>query len=165
MPVEAKYRALFVGHQVLAKRILTSAKIMPALTDNKNLHNLAVNVNAVWDTGAMFTCITPSVQDRLKLSPSGKATINGVTGKALVDIVRVAIRLPNDIDIEFCDVLVADFRVRDVDMLIGMDIISLGDFVVCNMDGQTSFSFAVPPFPDRINLAEKAETVNRQNVK
>jgi len=52
----------------------------------------------------------------------------------------------------------------NADMLIGMDIIRMGDFAVCNADGKTSFSFAVPPFPDRIDLAEKTEADNKRDT-
>ena len=49
------------------------------------------------------------------------------------------------------------------DMLIGMNVIGLGDFAICNADDKTTFSFAVPPFPDKIDLAEKAKSVNEQS--
>jgi hypothetical protein len=42
-----------------------------------------------------------------------------------------------------------------------MDIIGMGDFAVCNTSNETSFSFAVPPFPDRINFADKANAFNK----
>jgi hypothetical protein len=48
------------------------------------------------------------------------------------------------------------------DIIIGMDIINMGDFAVCNTENKTSFSFVVPPLPDRINFADKAEILNRQ---
>ena len=63
---------------------------------------------------------------------------------------------------EYCTIYVLDFP-GDAEVLIGMDIIRMGDFAVCNADKKTSFSFVIPPFPDRINLAEKAETVNKFN--
>jgi hypothetical protein len=53
--------------------------------------------------------------------------------------------------------------VKDVDMLIGMDIIRLGDFSISNGAGKTTFTFAMPPFDDKIDLYEKAIAVNRSN--
>lgn len=47
-------------------------------------------------------------------------------------------------------------------MLIGMDIIGMGDFAVCNTGNATSFTFAIPPFPDRLNFSEKAEMLNKK---
>jgi hypothetical protein len=33
---------------------------------------------------------------------------------------------------------------QGIDVLIGMDIISLGDFAISNFDGKTQFSFRIP---------------------
>jgi hypothetical protein len=41
-----------------------------------------------------------------------------------------------------------------------MDIIRLGDFAVCNADNKTSFSFAMPPFQDRIDFVGRADDLN-----
>jgi len=41
-----------------------------------------------------------------------------------------------------------------------MDIINMGDCAICNADGKTSFSFALPPFPDRINFIDKINKLN-----
>ena len=48
-------------------------------------------------------------------------------------------------------------------MLIGMDIIRLGDFSISNGAGKTLFTFAMPPFDDKIDLYEKAISVNGSN--
>jgi hypothetical protein len=48
-------------------------------------------------------------------------------------------------------------------MLIGMDIIQLGDLSISNGAGKTLFTFAMPPFDDKIDLYEKAITINRRN--
>jgi len=40
-------------------------------------------------------------------------------------------------------------------VLIGMDIISLGDFALSNGNHQTLFSFAVPPFKDKIDFSKR----------
>jgi hypothetical protein len=46
---------------------------------------------------------------------------------------------------------------------IGMDIIRLGDFSISNATNEPLFSFAIPPFPEKIDLAEKSEAENRKN--
>lgn len=48
----------------------------------------------------------------------------------------------------------------DIDILIGMDIIIFGDFAVSNGGEKTLFSFAVPPFENKIDLLENANRVN-----
>jgi hypothetical protein len=49
-------------------------------------------------------------------------------------------------------------------MLIGMDIIGLGDFSISNGENSTLFSFAVPPFTNKVDLVEKAEVSNGGDV-
>ena len=54
----------------------------------------------------------------------------------------VNIRLPNSV--AFMGVRVTKGNLGDADVLIGMDIISQGDFAVTNVGGLTKFSFRVP---------------------
>jgi len=61
-----------------------------------------------------------------------------------------------------CPVYVADFP-GNADMLIGMDIINKGDFIICNTDNRTSFSFVMPPFPERTDFTQKAMSFNKNN--
>lgn len=51
----------------------------------------------------------------------------------------------------------------DADILIGMDIIKFGDFAISNGEGQTLFSFAIPPFENKTDLLEKANKTNKNN--
>ena len=42
-----------------------------------------------------------------------------------------------------------------------MNLITLGDFAVCNADGKTSVSFVTPPLLDRINFFDKVDAANK----
>jgi hypothetical protein len=53
--------------------------------------------------------------------------------------------------------------IGEIDLLIGMDIILLGDFSISNCGGKTLFSFAIPPFENKTDLYEKALAVNKSN--
>ena len=77
-------------------------------------------------------------------------------GKVKADGTLVSIWLTPDFALELCPVYIADFP-GDEEILIGMDIITLGDFAICNTGEKTSISFAVPPFPNRIDFTGKAE--------
>jgi len=46
---------------------------------------------------------------------------------------------------------------------IGMNIIKFCDFMIANGHGKTLFSFAAPPLPMKINLANQADLVNRND--
>jgi len=57
------------------------------------------------------------------------------------------------------------FSVCDIpgtDVLIGMDIIMIGDFAISNGNGKTLFSFAIPPFKNKVSYTEKADSINRR---
>ena len=54
----------------------------------------------------------------------------------------INISLPNGI--EFASILVTEGLLSDTDVLIGMDIISKGDFAVTAFGGDTKMSFQIP---------------------
>lgn len=99
---------------------------------------------AQWDTGASGTCISDAIASKLGLVAMGKKTIATPAGKTTVNTYLISILLPNDVlisDIEVCDSHIGE---QGIDMLVGMDIISRGDFAVSNHNGQTFFSFRLP---------------------
>jgi predicted aspartyl protease len=160
-PVE--YRAFTIVYEEIAIEISTPIRLEPIYTTDKNLIGTQLEIEALWDTGATMTCVKPSLRDKLKLRQSElveSITMSGIGGDVEADGTLVSIWLTPDFAIELCPVYVTDFP-GDEELLIGMDIISMGDFAVCNADGKTSVSFAIPPFPDRINLADKADAMNR----
>lgn len=57
----------------------------------------------------------------------------------------VNIILPNDIKVP--NISVTQAFLDDCDMMIGMDIITLGNFSINNYGGKTTFSFTYPPEP------------------
>jgi len=98
---------------------------------------------AIWDTGATGSVITQAIIDSCSLVPTGMALMHHAQGSSQVETYLVNIGLPNG-------VLVYGVRVTKGelpgggDMLIGMNIISKGDFAVTNFNGITKFSFRFP---------------------
>lgn len=101
-----------------------------------------VGLQAVWDTGATNSVITRSAAEKCGLTPVGVENVSGVTGTMQVPAYFVTIELPNKIEL--------NLRVTEgddcigCDVLIGMDVISMGDFCVTNRNRLTVFSFRVP---------------------
>ena len=149
----------------MTDELTTPAGIRPLYATDPAFCNTSVEVEALWDTGATITCIKSALWERLKLRPleSNRTELAGIGGNVTADVTIVNILLTPEFGIKSCPVYAVDFT-GDADILIGMDIIGMGDFVVCNADNKTSFSFAVPSFPDRINLAEKAKAVNKNST-
>ena len=165
MPNRVEYRAFTASYNVSVKRLISPASILPILTVNKTASSIPNQIRAFWDTGATISCIKPELFNRLQLrlyNTAGLTTIAGVGGKIEAALTLVNLFLTSTFVITFCPLYITDFPGK-ADVLIGMDIIQMGDFAVCNADSKTSFSFAMPPFSDRIDLAHKAENANKNN--
>ena len=119
-------------------------------------------VRTLWDTGATLSAITPEISNKLELIPFNRVKVNGINNTSMADLVKIFIKLPNLVELNNYNVAVCNL-IKDVDFLIGMDIIQLGDFSISNSSGKTLFSFAMPPFNDKIDLYEKAAFVNGKN--
>jgi len=106
-----------------------------------------------------MTAITPEASKYLNLVSYDRKKVKGIKDEiTFAGIARVCIKLPNIPEIK-CDVLICSL-VKNIDLLIGMDIIKLGDFSISNGGEKTLFTFAIPPFIDKTNLYEKAIEIN-----
>jgi hypothetical protein len=70
------------------------------------------------------------------------AKVHTASGTDIVPTYYVSIGLPNKIVIPILQV--TEGVLTGTDMLVGMDIISTGDFAVTNVNGKTVFSFRMP---------------------
>jgi predicted aspartyl protease len=129
---------------------------------NSMQYQNVIKVRALWDTGAMLSAVTPEIAKRLNLVSTNRIKVNGIGSYSTADVVMVSIRLPNLVELKNSRIVVLNL-VKDVDMLIGMDIIRLGDFSISNGAGKTLFTFAMPPFENKTDLYEKALEVNKGN--
>lgn len=105
--------------------------------------HLSLPIDAIWDTGAIGTAITTKVVERLGLMPTGIATVATANGMALQNTHTVDIGLPNGVIIKGIVATQVD-DLLGADALIGMDIITLGDFSITNFKGNTCMSFRMP---------------------
>jgi predicted aspartyl protease len=97
---------------------------------------------ALWDTGASMSAISKNVVDKLNLKPTGMAQVFHADGSSIVNTHMVGIKLPNNLGVP--SLRVTEGKLTGMDVLIGMDIISLGDLVITNQQGNTIFSFQLP---------------------
>lgn len=102
-----------------------------------------IEVKAIWDTGAMRSLIRPEIVVKLNLKPISKTLMDTPSDKNVPsNVYLLDIFLPNRATITSIQAL--EGTPNSCDMLIGMDVISLGDFAVTNFNGKTTFSFRVP---------------------
>ncbi|MCQ2203518.1 MAG: retroviral-like aspartic protease family protein [Bacteroidales bacterium] len=97
--------------------------------------------NALWDTGAQVTVISEKVVKSLGLKPYGKGIVLGIGGESSVDTYHIHVLLPNGFLAYDVEAYCSDI---DNDILIGMDIINLTDFIITNTDGNTNFIMRAP---------------------
>ena len=108
---------------------------------------------AIWDTGATGTVINQKVINECGLKPIGIAEVSTANEKRLSSVYLVSIFLPNRV--YFPQLRVTEGTISEADVLIGMDIMTQGDFAVTNSDGRTTFSYRWPS-AKRIDFVEES---------
>lgn len=108
----------------------------------------------LWDTGATGTVITLAVAEKLGIKPIGKRKCFHAQGHDIVNVYLINLFLPNGI--AFHRVEVIEGKLNGCDLLIGMDIISLGDFSITNVKGKTVFSFRLPSIKE-VDFVEESK--------
>ena len=114
-------------------------------------HGRTVLFRGIWDTGATGSVITQNVVDALGLKPIDAVFFSHANGTSETEEYVVDFKLPNGVDILSLCVIRGTFD--DYDLLIGMDIISRGDFSISNFNGKTMFGFRMPSVAD-VNFQE-----------
>ena len=125
--------------RILYSKIRISQSFDPQKDSNEALREYL----GIWDTGATNSVITEKVVNECGLKPIGVAKVSHVGGESHCDVFLINMVLPNNIGISALRVTQGKIT-GNVDVLIGMDIMTLGDFVLSNFYGKTVFSFRVP---------------------
>jgi hypothetical protein len=110
--------------------------------------------NALWDTGAEMSVISPEVAAKLQLDILDKVGVAGIIGDGLVDTALVSIRFPNGATINDVRAAICSMSPGN-ELIIGMDAISQMDIAITNGGNHTQISFAIPPFDERLDFAKR----------
>lgn len=130
------YNAFTTQNTNLTNQLINEATVI--------FENSSLTAKALWDTGATGTCISTEVAKRLSLPIAGFTQINTPSGRKTVNKYVIDIELPNGVRIKDVSVCDSDIGEQGIDVLLGMDIITLGDFAVSNYNGKTVFTFRIP---------------------
>lgn len=129
----------------LTNVLITPAIVFPAFDPKQTKpHPTGKQYNAIWDTGATNSVITVKIVRECGLKQIGITKVQGVGG-VINDCPQylVNIGLPNNVGVLAVRVTEGNLS-SGIDVLIGMDIIALGDFAITNREKKTTFSFRFP---------------------
>jgi hypothetical protein len=97
----------------------------------------------IWDTGATGSVITQKIVSDVGLKPIGQTQVETANGIFTSNTYLVNLTLPMGLMIPNLTVTEGTLP-SGSDALIGMDVITLGDFVITNLHGHTSMNYRVP---------------------
>lgn len=120
---------------------------------------------ALWDTGATGFSITKRVIAELQLKPIRPIKVYNAHGEwKMKDAFLINIGLPCNVSVGGILAAEGSFG-ENKDVLIGMDLISLGDFAISNFGNKTTFSFRIPSFSQfELKSAPSSFTVQNPHI-
>lgn len=101
--------------------------------------------NAIWDTGSVRSVIDEDLAAKLGLMPLYQTSVRTICGIFEARVYEVILEILGTVRVPLR--VVGGKHLSDdgsTGFLIGMDVISLGDFSLSNHEGKTTLSFRVP---------------------
>jgi len=149
----------YSGH---VNQLVNEVGVAIAFDDNNDRPASANMYKGHWDTGATNTLISDRVATECILKPLGFTQVQTPSGSHESPTFFVSVWLPNRVVIQHVKVT-QGILPGNVDLLIGMNIIGVGDFAVNNKDGFTSFSFRIPSM-ERVDYTLHQQTLRMAPV-
>ena len=153
MPKETHYPYDF-EYSHIVREIKTSVSIY---SSRNSTEGKFIKTDAIWDTGATHSVFSSRIAQKLDLASVDKWTAGGINQVIKTDVVVATIILPNGLKLTEKRFAICD--IPGADVLIGMDIISMGDFVITNARGKTFFSFVIPTLNNKISFHEMVNII------
>ena len=135
-------------HPGVARRIITACGVSGAVSNDELQrgfpHPPKEVRRALWDTGSTLSAISSRLANKLGLERIGRAKNHSAFGPMESNVYSVNLFLP-DGKTELAQVSVVCIDIDEsVDILLGMDVITMCDFAITNVDEKTTFSFQIP---------------------
>lgn len=96
---------------------------------------------AIWDTGSSATAISERLAEEMGLAPVDKGVGVSAVGETKILYYLLDIRMSNDIVIKSVKIAAFPLKRHDIDILLGMDVISKGKLTISNQNGKTEVTF------------------------
>lgn len=146
---------------------LSNVIITPVKVSKNNINETenALDVKAIWDTGATDCAISRQIAENLGLIPIQKTIVCTANGEALQNVYAINLALPNNVLLS--NVVVTEVpSIGSADMLIGMSVITKGDFSISNYNNETVMSFRIPSLTktDYVELLKRQVIVKSNKI-
>ena len=153
----SKRRGFEINIPLNSSKIMFNAEVSKFTTDGEPDFK---TFSAIIDTGATITCVSPSIAAKLGLEQIGLMRVAGVHNSTEdCPLYSAEIRLDGGIVL---DQSVVGAKPAGSDILIGMDLLSRGDFSLShNKNGEMIFSFIYPPLGEPVSLIKIAKITER----
>ena len=122
------------------------------------------HTKALWDTGATHCVVTQQTAQALGLKPISIANVTHAAGVSQANVYLVNFYLPNNLVIPGVRVTECTDTAGHFGAIVGMNVITLGDFSITNPGGLTTVSFRVPSVKEIAYVAE-ANQINRERAR
>jgi len=136
-------------------------KVGIALPNQNSNKSPTHKYKAIWDTGATNCVITKKVVQDLGLKPFSKRKVISVHGEQTANVYYVDIFPPSKVCIQRIIAFETSSLAGEVEMLIGMDVIALGDFSITHAKGKSIMSYRTPSIKDIDYVAESRKITNK----
>jgi predicted aspartyl protease len=151
------FKALTLKAPGIARNIVFPVVINQSetLCQKFGLDKIEADVYALLDTGATNTSISDTLAASLGLKPVGRYKVEAAGGVHMAAAYSIDVLFRNMVS--FTNIRSAAFVKNDqFDIIIGMDIITLGDLAITNANNRTVVSFRVPPDTEHIDYVKNA---------
>lgn len=150
----------------IARQLVTPIKLsLPFLPQNSTGAPPSLfETTALWDTGATNSVITEASAKALSLQPVSMTKVSHAGGEGFANVYLINIYLPNMVAIPFVNVTECSDTAGNFGAIIGMDIITLGDFSISNRDRKTTLSFRVPSLENIDYVMRRTDTTHIKKV-
>lgn len=134
--------AFTINYGQIVESVVTECIVSNVDAEDGSKQNNGVRCLAIWDSGATSSIITRNIIDKLKLQPVGVCQAAGIHGTEYEYTYYIDLMVPGEMTFKTLEVTEGDLE--DVDVLIGMDVISQGDFCISNGNNETVVAFRSP---------------------
>lgn len=119
-----------------------------------NPNVLRAEVKALWDTGSTTTIISPEIVKILGLKPINKEPVVHLLGEGEVNVYKIALIISNDVSLQNVIAIEMPCTTNTFHMIIGMNVIKLGDFSLKRRGDQIKLNFTLPVHK-KLTIGEK----------